>query len=99
MWQKILTGIIINVGCYLVGRKIERYVQKVENLKQKMEEQNEVIDIKDAAHKLDDSDYDRLLHESTEGTAEFLFDIRASDIHGTRSKGNTRKPDKESSDQ
>lgn len=99
MWQKILTGIIINVGCYLVGRKIERYVQKVENLKRKMEEQNEVIDIKDAAHKLDDSDYDRLLRESTEGTAEFLFDIRTGDIHGTRGKSNTGKPDKEGSDQ
>lgn len=99
MWQKILTGIIINVGCYLVGRKIERYVQKVENLKQKMEEQNEVIDIKDAAHKLNDSDYDRLLRESTEGTAEFLFDIRTSDIHGTRGKSNAGKSNEESSDQ
>lgn len=98
MWQKILTGIIINVGCYLVGRKIERYVQKVENLKQKMEEQNEVIDIKDAAHKLDDSDYDGLLRESTEGSAEFLFGLHTGDLHGSGSGTYSSKPDSQGTD-
>lgn len=99
MWQKILTGIMINVGCYLVGRKIERYVQKLENLKQKMEEQNEVIDIKDAAHRLNDSDYDRLLRESTEGSAEFLFGLHAGNLHRSGSATNTSKSNSQGNDE
>lgn len=99
MWQKILTGIIINVGCYLVGRKIERYVQKVENLKQKMEEQNEVIDIKDAAHRLNDSDYDQLLRESTKGSAEFLFGLHTGDLHGGGSRADSSKPNSQGDDE
>lgn len=66
MWQKILTGVIINVGCYLIGRKVEQYCNETDELKRKLKEQENAQKIVRAADALTDNELDELRKEFTE---------------------------------
>lgn len=98
MWQKLLIGIITNAAAYLVGRRVEKYIQDKEEAEKKLKEMENVCEVKEAAAGLSDADYERLLRESTEGSPEFLFDLQTGDIHGSGSNTNAAESIEKGSD-
>lgn len=98
MWQKLLIGIITNAAAYLVGRRVEKYIQDKEDAEKKLKEMENVCEVKEAAAGLSDIDYERLLRESTEGSSEFLFDLQTGNIHGSGSNTNSAESIEKGSD-
>lgn len=98
MWQKLLIGIITNAAAYLVGRRVEKYIQDKEDAEKKLKEMENVCEVKETAAGLSDIDYERLLRESTEGSPEFLFDLQTGNIHGSGSNANSAESIEKGSD-